>query len=368
LNKALVSTSVATLLAASSISAQALENSVYVPVNPCRIVDTRPASGGTGAIAANSSRNFLVSGTVSGQGGNTGGCPAPRSGSEPVAISAYVIAVPDTGSTAGVLTAYPSDQAAPAPGAGSTVNFAAGAIVGNTTTITLCQGSCPSDGEFAVLARNTSQNVVVDVQGYFYPATGTCPDDMVASGNICVDKYEASVWDAPTGGSQVASPVVACLADGSDCGKNAANPIYARSVAGVTPNGDISWYQAAQACANVGKRLPSTGQWQMAAAGTPSGTTDCNTAGSAAAAAGAFPNCVSSAGAFDMVGNLWEWTAELTNFTTAAGFSFSITDDGWARALGASFFSGNSKSTQDIVTVGGGPILKNDEIGFRCVR
>ena len=265
LKNSLVLMSITTLLAASSIPAQAQENSIYVPVTPCRIVDTRPSSGGTGALAANTSRNFLVSGTVSGQGGSAGGCPAPRPGSEPVAISAYVVAVPAVAAS-GVLTAYPSDQPAPAAGEGATVNYAAGAIVGNTTNISLCQpGSCPTDGEFAVLARDSSSNVVVDVQGYFYPATGTCPDDMVASGSLCVDKYEASVWDAPTGGSQIAAST--CLADGSDCGKNAANPIYARSVAGATPAGSITWYQAVQACANVGKRLPTTSEWEMAAAG-----------------------------------------------------------------------------------------------------
>jgi hypothetical protein len=103
--------SVATLLAASSIPAQALENMIYVPVDPCRLVDTRNAGG---AITADSSRNFLVSGSVTGQGGtglnNNGTCLAPRSGSEPLAISAYVLAIPpDAGSAAGILTALARD-------------------------------------------------------------------------------------------------------------------------------------------------------------------------------------------------------------------------------------------------------------------
>lgn len=145
------------------------ESLIYVPVNPCRIVDTRVAGG---AIPANTSRKFLVSGMVTGQGGTAAGCQAPRQETKPLAISAYVVAVPATGSSAGVLTAYPSDQVAPAVGEGSTVNFAAGEIVGNTSNITLCEPSdCPSDGEFAILARSTNQHVVVDAQGYFYPST-----------------------------------------------------------------------------------------------------------------------------------------------------------------------------------------------------
>jgi len=147
------------------------EDLVYVAVNPCRIVDTRIAGG---AITANTFRNFRVAGTtgeLAVQGGQTD-CLDPKSGTgqKPLAISAYVIAVPATGSTGGVLTAYPSNLLPPPPGAGSTVNFATGQVIGNTTNITLCdQVTCPADGEFAILARNTNQHVVIDVQGYFYP-------------------------------------------------------------------------------------------------------------------------------------------------------------------------------------------------------
>lgn len=148
---------------------------VYVAVEPCRIVDTRE---GGGVITAGSFRNFRVTGTageLSVQGGKNN-CLNPKSvtSQKPLAISAYVIAVPASGSGSGVLTAYPSDQPPPPVGTGSTVNFSAQQIIGNTTIITLCSpaGSCPSGGEFAILARNTNQHVVVDVQGYFYPTEG----------------------------------------------------------------------------------------------------------------------------------------------------------------------------------------------------
>ena len=165
-------------------SVQAQEELVYVAVQPCRIVDTREAGG---AITANTFRNFLVSGTVGElavQGG-TSDCLDPKAGSgqEPLAISAYVIAVPAAGSGGGVLTAYPSDQLPPPVGTGSTVNFAAGQVIGNTTNITLCDpaGSCPADGEFAILARSTDQHVVIDVQGYYYPLSGG--DGQVVTGH-----------------------------------------------------------------------------------------------------------------------------------------------------------------------------------------
>ena len=370
--------SIATLLAMTSIPAQALDDGlVYVAVDPCRIVDTRNTGG---AIPADTSRNFLVSGTsgqLAVQGGSTD-CLNPRAGSKPLAISAYVLAVPPvSGSIAGVLTAFPAGDPDPAVGAGSTVNFAAGQVIGNTTTITLCDptGSCPTNGEFAILSRLTNQEVVVDVQGYYYPAAGSCSDDMVAAGSVCIDKYEASIWDAASGGTQI--PASTCLADGSDCGAGAvaAFPIYAQSVAGVAPAAQVSWYQAAQACANVGKRLPTTAEWQMAASGTPAGVDDgtngCNTNGVAPPLFTDASNatCVSASGARDMVGNLWEWTAELTGLPTGGGFTFEDTDNANGRILGGSYNSGTSNSTQDVATVGAGPSLANNgEIGFRCAR
>jgi len=160
------------ILGASALTPVQAEDLVYVAVEPCRIVDTRNAGG---AIPANNFRNFQVSGTVGElavQGGNSD-CLDPEAGTgqKPLAIVAYVLAVPPPGSGSGVLTAYPSNQPPPPVGSGSTVNFAAGQIIGNTTTITLCDpsGFCPTDGEFSILARNTNQHVVIDIQGYFYP-------------------------------------------------------------------------------------------------------------------------------------------------------------------------------------------------------
>ena len=166
------------MMAAAVFSpANAQEELVYIAVDPCRIVNT--TKGLAQPVPKNGHSNFRVSGTageLSDQGGNqSGGCPAPegREGQQPEAIAAYVIAVPAPGSdNSGILTAYPSDRPSPPPGTGSTVNFEEGQTIGNTTIITLCQPEdCPADGEFAILARNTEEHVIVDVQGYFYQPT-----------------------------------------------------------------------------------------------------------------------------------------------------------------------------------------------------
>jgi hypothetical protein len=140
-------------------------------------------------------------------------------------------------------------------------------------------------------------------------------DVMVRVGVLCIDRYEASVWSSPTGGTQygVSTDDYPCSANGQNCkGK-----IFARSVAGVQPSAYISWFQAQQALVNSGKRLPTSAEWQSAVAGTPDSTA-CNViAGGSVANTGANAGCISHWGANDMVGNLEEWVADWVPASTA---------------------------------------------------
>lgn len=170
--KLLLLSSAAFLAATLFSTVHAQEELIYVAVDPCRLADTRQSN--QGVIRANTFRNILISGTFEELGVQGGGanCPNPKaaSGMKPAAVAAYIIAVPANSSTSGgVLTAYPSNLPPPPQGTGSTVNFAAGQVVGNTTIVKVCSDDdCPFDGELAILARNTDEHVVVDVQGYFY--------------------------------------------------------------------------------------------------------------------------------------------------------------------------------------------------------
>jgi len=141
-------------------------------------------------------------------------------------------------------------------------------------------------------------------------------DVMVTVGPLCVDRYEASIWDAPVGGNQITGPIP-CSPNGQDC-----DNIYARSVAGVAPTTHITWLQAQQALANSGKRLPTSAEWLIVVAGTPD-STDCNVKSGSLANTGAHPACVSDWGVNDMVGNLGEWVADWDeqSFTNAVWFS-----------------------------------------------
>ena len=125
-------------------------------------------------------------------------------------------------------------------------------------------------------------------------------------------------------------------------------PVSAVSLAGAVPQSNISGTQAAAACAAAGKRLCTDGEWLRVCQGPqgrtyPYGDTRmpgvCNDAravnpavayfgssdpsvfsmvGNACidqqpgslARTGAYSGCVTAEGAFDMMGNLQEWTAD----------------------------------------------------------
>jgi len=241
--------------------------------------------------------------------------------------------------------------------------------------------------------------------GLATPAAGAaakCPADSVKVGTVCVDKYEASVWETANaslikkikagkvteaqllaGGAiqrGVSSDDYPCNNNGNDC-----TTIFAVSIPGVTPSSRITWFQAQQAAANSGKRLLTNAEWQMAAAGTPdpgtdNETTDCNIGGPpfAVTDTGSRSNCDSRFGVFDMVGNLWEWVADWVPSSTAcvpalfAGdlnclAGASTTSGPGALVRGGDFLDG---SFAGVFAVGGlgTPSVADSGIGFRAAR
>lgn len=87
---------------------------------------------------------------------------------------------------------------------------------------------------------------------------------------------------------------------------------------GAKPLVNISWEEANQRCQDAGKRLCHAYEWETACAGKshwryPYGNdyirSACAIQETEAATSGAFFGCISPAGAQDMVGSVWEWTA-----------------------------------------------------------
>jgi hypothetical protein len=130
-----------------------------MPVNPCRIVDTRNSGG---IINARSQRNFNVygsGGTISAQGGNSAGCPSPLG--EPLAAHINMVAVAPTGK--GNLQAFPK-------GAGSrtglSINY--NTIDTNLANAGTVKTSFGTGADITVTSNGASAHTVIDVLGYYY--------------------------------------------------------------------------------------------------------------------------------------------------------------------------------------------------------
>ena len=120
----------------------------FFPVTPCRVVDTRLATGPLGgpALAANSSRTFPIQSSP---------CNLPATAQ---AYSMNFTAVPQ--GPLGFLTTWPADQAQPLV---STLNANLGGVTANAAIV-----PAAANGDISVFVSNPS-DVVIDVNGYFAP-------------------------------------------------------------------------------------------------------------------------------------------------------------------------------------------------------
>ena len=128
----------------------------FIPVNPCRIVDTRSPNGTFGGppIPSNSSRSFPLS-----QSGNP--CNIP---STAVAYSLNVTVVPQH--TLGYLTIWPTGEGQPVV---STLNSPDGRVKANAAIV---PAGTPA-GSVSVFVTDTT-NVILDIDGYFsQPTSGS---------------------------------------------------------------------------------------------------------------------------------------------------------------------------------------------------
>ncbi len=130
-------------------SASGLE---FYPLTPCRIADTRNATGALGgpSLAANVGRSFPV---------QSSSCGIPATAK---AYSLNITAVPHVGLA--YLTTWPTGQAQPNV---STLNASGGEVTANAAIVPAGTG-----GAISIFASNDT-DVILDVNGYFAPpATG----------------------------------------------------------------------------------------------------------------------------------------------------------------------------------------------------
>jgi formylglycine-generating enzyme required for sulfatase activity len=145
----------------------------------------------------------------------------------------------------------------------------------------------------------------------------------------------------------------------------------------------VSWKQAVQFCAFAGGRLPSEAEWERAAAGSDAPRTypwgdsppDCAKAN--------FAGCVgdtdrvgrrvagqSPYGAFDMAGNVWEWTAdwyEASYYAHSPGRDPVGPASGTLKVMRGGCWVSGENSLRTTCRKAELPDLWAPNVGFRCV-
>ncbi len=174
-------------LLATAGAARGADNLVFVPLQPCRVIDTRGAGGGP--LVAGTPRTFIFRGPTTNyqnptplpdQGGSTTGCGIPDLTSDVTpfqnivkAVAINIVAVGPAG--AGDLRAWPANQTAPNA---SVINYAAvtGLNIANGVIVPMCDevSATPcAGGDITFRADVHGTYLVVDVVGYFHAGSPT---------------------------------------------------------------------------------------------------------------------------------------------------------------------------------------------------
>ncbi len=157
------------LAVATHASAQSGARSIFVPVTPCRVVDTRQPS--PSPIGGGTTRSFDVVGAATNyaaQGGSATGCGIPGfSAGVPVVTAVAINVVAVNPSAQGNLVVFPTDTT---PGTSSTLNFPNSATIplniANGVIIPVRQDQAGAD---LTVKPSQTTHVVIDVTGYFMP-------------------------------------------------------------------------------------------------------------------------------------------------------------------------------------------------------
>jgi lysophospholipase L1-like esterase len=131
---------------------------MYVPITPCRVVDTRISNGtsfGAPSLVAGQQRSFQLA--------NSGCHLPPTALAGGGAISMNVTAVPIAGHPVSYVTLWGTSATEPQTPLVSTLNAPTGAVTANASVVTIN----PSTSESVSVYSSDSTDLVLDITGYF---------------------------------------------------------------------------------------------------------------------------------------------------------------------------------------------------------
>ncbi len=200
-------------------SARSADNLVFVPLPPCRVIDTRGAGGG--ALVAGTPRSFAFRGPATNyqnptplpdQGGSTTGCGIPglTSDASPFqniakAVAINIVAVGPSG--AGDLRAWAANQTVPNA---SVINYAAvtGLNIANGVIVPMCDevSATPcTGGDITFRADVSGTQLVVDVVGYFHAGSQAATLTNTALGHQALPASTTGTMNTATGAAALSN-------------------------------------------------------------------------------------------------------------------------------------------------------------------
>ncbi|MFZ2253567.1 MAG: SUMF1/EgtB/PvdO family nonheme iron enzyme [Minisyncoccia bacterium] len=224
---------------------------------------------------------------------------------------------------------------------------------------------------------------------------GKCPSGMSPVENIpsvtCVDTYESST----NAQCPVANPEQ-MLGTIKNYETTSCAP---ESKQNASPWRFVTRDQSVQLCARAGKRLPTSEEWYALSSGMAAVEANCNVSTKNMTLTGAQSLCVSPHGAYDLVGNVWEWVSDdvidgmyKSNKLPESGYVAQIDSTGmatvgstepqelfgkdyfWSRASGAygiirgGYYDSGTDAGVYTVHADTLPTSASAGVGFRCLK